>query len=155
MNPRPVRAALLALVLVGCGAGCRTVDPSPLDLSTPGWTVQETDAVWVPGADAPEVPGEVLVAVHVDGRRFVQFSRQGLPLVQARQVDGRWSLRSPLRPGVHGGPGRGTRRVPWFVVDRLPPTPGERRGWVVEALPDGRWRVRQRRAGQMLEGLDP
>ena len=152
MTRPPAVLAVLAAAL----CGCRTPDLPPVDLSGPGWQVRETDAVWRPGARAPEVAGELLLAVHPDGRRFVQFSKQGLPLVLARSGARGWRLESPLRPRAHGGRGRPTRRVPWFVLDDLPPTATPEDGpWRLERLPGGRWRLQHASTGEFLEGLDP
>ena len=52
--------------------GCRTVPPmAAWDLGAPGWTVNTVPAVWRPETGGPELVGELMVAQHSGGARFV------------------------------------------------------------------------------------
>ena len=86
-------AALAWLAAITILCGCRTLPPMPaMDLSGPGWKVSEGSALWRSGRDAPEIAGEILLAIHPDGRGFVQFTKSPLPFVVA-QLDGqRWRV---------------------------------------------------------------
>jgi hypothetical protein len=80
--------ALLALM-----PGCRTAPKlAPLDLSGPGWQVQQGQALWRSKADAPEIAGEVVLAMNRDVAAFVQFSKNPLPLLSAQIRVDEWQI---------------------------------------------------------------
>src|SRR5262245_37969371 len=72
----------LLLLFAGCASAPLR---APLDLSGPGWTVREGQAVWQAGPTAPGVAGELLVATHADGSSLQQFIKPPLPFVLAQQ----------------------------------------------------------------------
>lgn len=146
------RVGLLALASL-LGAGCVSVQLPPADLAAPGWSVQQTDAVWQPRAGAPELAGELMVAIRADGARLVQFSKQGLPLVIAQDTDAGWTLQSPLRQRGFSGRGKPTSRVPWFQLDQLPPAVPKSSRWQLTTNAAGLWRLANPRSGEALEGL--
>jgi hypothetical protein len=148
-----VGAPLIGALLLG--AGCAAPRLAPVDVSEPGWSLSETPAVWRPRRDAPELVGELIVAVHRDGRRLVQFHKQTVPVVTAQTAPEGWRLSSPLRPGAHGGTGRPTTRVPWFQIHRLPPDPQVKNPWRLSAESHGAWRLSNPRTGEFVEGLAP
>lgn len=141
---------LLALVLLF--TGCSTVRLPPADFTSPGWEVRQTQAVWRPNAAAPELIGELLVAGHPDGRRLVQFSKQGLPVVTAQTTADAWQIGSSLRRRIYSGRGAPPDRVPWFQVTRLPPVASGSARWRLETQPDGSWRLDHAASGERLEG---
>ena len=146
----------LLLVLTGGLAGCAGPELPPINLAAPGWTVRETQAVWRPKREAPELIGELLVATHPDGSRLVQFSKQSLPLVTAQIATNGWNLSSPLRSGRFGGTHTPTDRVPWFQLTELPPkkAPGSAR-WQLQTEASGTWRLANARTGESVEGVAP
>src|SRR6266436_5715904 len=78
--------------MLGCGA-CRTAPPmAPANLSAPGWTIRQGQAVWRPKTEAPEIAGELLVATHRNGQTFLQFTKTPLPFVVARITTNRWRI---------------------------------------------------------------
>lgn len=148
-GPFVLLLSFLALLLTGCAS----VQFPPADLSAPGWRTQESSAIWQPKRDAPELVGELLVAHHPDGSQLVQFSKQGLPLVTARSATNGWWIGSSLRKSSYSGRGTATDRVPWFLVDRLPPTAPASTRWQLTTNHDGSWRLANPRSGEMLEGI--
>ena len=151
-----MRGVITALGLGLALAGCRTHPLAPADLAAPGWTVREVAAVWRPGATAPEVPGELLAAHHLDGSRYVQFSKQGLPLVIARTTTNAWEITSPMGHSRHTGHLRAhgpPDQVLWFACAEIPPQPDPRSRWRVTAEPDGTWRISRPDTGETLEGV--
>src|SRR5881296_2669342 len=78
--------------VLGCCA-CRTASLlSPANLSGPGWTIREGQAVWRPKTEAPEIAGELLVATHRNGETFLQFTKTPLAFVVARITTNRWHI---------------------------------------------------------------
>src|SRR5438552_18881541 len=96
---------LLALTALLLGVGCQTIPPlPPVDLSAPGWTVRQGQALWRPKKNAPEIAGELLVAQR-DGQAFVQFTKTPFPFVIAQASTNGWQLELPTQNKRYGGHG--------------------------------------------------
>lgn len=155
MKALMVRVMGVVAVVSGLTA-CRTVPPmAAWDLGAPGWTVQTVPAVWRPEAGGPELVGELMVARTDAGARFVQFSKQGVPVVTARSDGLRWEVGSSLRRGEYRGRGVGPGRVLWFQIDRVPPSATGDSRWRREVQPDGSWVIEDVQRGERLEGVTP
>jgi hypothetical protein len=150
-----VRRTFLLLVGVAVASGCATRPLAPWDLSKPGWTVQEVPAVWRPSSQAPELTGELMLACSADGSRLVQFSKQGVPLVTAREDGIGWELRSALRRGTYSGRGKGPSRLVWFQVDGFPPATVDGTRWNRTLTTPGGWVLEDLRGGERLEAAAP
>lgn len=158
MNAARRSSGSRSLCLTGAlclSAGCATPRLPPADFAQPGWRVQETQAVWRPGRDAPELVGELLVAVRDDGSRVVQFSKQSLPMVTAQSATNGWRLTSPLRAGDYAGSPPPTDRVPWFQLDALPPRATTSPRWDLTRTAEGGWKLTNPRTGEVLEAGAP
>ena len=150
------RLAVLGMTLTAALlGGCAGPALAPINLAEPGWNVRESQVVWRPRESSPELVGELLVATHPDGRLFVQFSKQTLPIIIAQAATNGWSLESPLRRGRFGGSGEPTDRVPWFLLGNLPPQPNRGSRWRVDQPSDGAWRLRNPKTGEFVEGSTP
>jgi hypothetical protein len=148
-----------ASLLAGCFlifsvlTACRTVERLPaLDLQEPGWRVRQGQGLWQPGRGQPEIAGELLVALHPEGRLFVQFSKAPFPLVLARKSAGLWQVEFLPQRRAISGKGEPPKRFVWFQVARAlsgeqPPAP-----WFFEQLNGKTWRLQNRLSGEMLEG---
>lgn len=132
-------------------AGCVSRPMPPWDLGRSGWSVREVPAVWRPKSGAPDLSGELLLAIHADGSRLVQFSKQGVPLVAARADRGGWDVGSPMRPKGYSGKGRPPSRVLWFQVDSFPPTRPASARWSLHVESDGVWTLENGASGERLE----
>ena len=109
--------------------------------------------VWTPRKEAPPLVGELMVAIHLDGRTFTQFSKQGLPMISVQTAGNLWRLDAPMFHRVHEGRGAPTLRVPWFQFRTLPPSAPVAEPWRLESHPaDGVWRLFQPRTGEAVEG---
>lgn len=150
---RPGPGAWVPLLVLLLSTGCvSTRSLPPVDLQAPGWTIQETAAAWKPRREAPELLGELLVAHHADGSRFVQFSKQGLPIVTAQLTPERWQITSSLRKGRYGGRRPAPGQILWFRLDSLPPNAPWPTPWQLTQDPSGSWNLLQTRTGERLEG---
>ena len=112
-------AWLFALVaaLSLAGSGCRTAHPfPPLDVSAPGWRVQEGQAVWKPPGKRPELAGDFLVATNQNGNFFVQFSKTPFPLVTASVTGAEWQIQFGADTYSWHGRGRPPQRFVWFKL---------------------------------------
>jgi hypothetical protein len=136
---------IAACVTALCAAGCVAPEFPPADFAAPGWTVTERAALWRPSRGRPELTGELLVAERGGRELFVQFSKQGLPLVTARRGPPGWALSSPLRRGGVGGRGAPPASAPWFHPGSAAPP------WTTRTNADGSWRMENARSGERLE----
>src|SRR4030095_2800907 len=87
-------ASVWLLALAFSAISCRTLPPlPPVNLSEPGWTLRQGQAVWRNRREAPEIVGEILYARHRDGRTLLQFTKNPLPFVTARtSADDSWQI---------------------------------------------------------------
>lgn len=109
IGPGTVLVALVTL------AGCATTPTfPPLDLSTTGWTVRHGQAVWKPSPDGAGIAGELMVAMHQDGRSLVQFTKTPLPLVTAAIHSNAWSVTFAAENRTYSGKGSPTDRILWL-----------------------------------------
>lgn len=152
---RECRAVRTGVGVLLCLTGCMGPHLSPIDLREPGWLVTESQVVWRPRRDAPELVGELMVATNPDGRRLVQLSKQSLPLITAQESVQGWNLSSTLRRGRFGGPLPATDRVPWFQFSTLPPTPPASFRWNLERHTNGWWRLSNLKTGERVEAGVP
>ena len=91
---------------------------APLDLSGPGWQVREGQALWRNKADAPEIAGEVVLATHGDGRAFVQFLKNPLPLLTAQIGTNAWQIEFIPEKRTISGRGRIPSQLIWLHLLR-------------------------------------
>lgn len=146
--------SLLLLLLAAGGCATATALP-PVDLSRPGWNVREIPALWRPQRGAPELAGELLVAVN-GGDRVIQFSKQGLPVVTAVVMSNRWQVTSALRAGTFGGRLPAPTRLPWFAVDGSPPRGLIPAPWTLhESGTDAGWTLVNPRTGESIDVGSP
>ena len=86
---------------------CHTVPPlPPVNLTEPGWTVLQGQAVWRTKKDAPEIAGELFVATNPDGRSFVQFTKTPLPFVVAQTTTNSWQIHFVPNDKTYSGRGK-------------------------------------------------
>ena len=148
-----LRGAALAFLLAILAAGCHTAPPlPPADFSTPGWRVQQGQAVWKPSSSRPELAGDLLLATNANGNFFVQFSKVPFPLAAA-QVDGdQWQIEFGVDKFSWRGRGTPPDRFVWFQLPRslLDNHPGGNRKFT--RAETNSWRLENPRTGETLEG---
>ena len=70
-----------------------------------------------------------------------------------------WTLETSMRRGVSGGRGQPPARVPWFLLDDVPPSrPPAGSPWRLEVSgppPGTGWRLVNESTGEVVEGTVP
>jgi hypothetical protein len=154
------RKSVSRALIVVCGivqtmlaTGCGTIPAvPPADLSQPGWTTRQGQAVWRPGKAAPELAGDLVVATRDDGSCFVQFSKTPLPLVTAQATTNAWRLYIAPTDTTRSGGGEPPLRVVWFCLPRCLARLSPGKAWSWETRPDNGWKIANPATGEFLEG---
>jgi hypothetical protein len=109
---------LIGFILAANLCGCLSLRPLPkADLSQPGWTLRQGQAVWKPpGRTSPEIAGELLLATRTDGSAFVQFTKTPFPFIIAQSTSNRWQLEIPPQNKRYTEPGKPPARIVWFQL---------------------------------------
>jgi hypothetical protein len=114
-----IRETFICAVLLVVVSGCRTLAPLPaVNLSEPGWTLRQGQAVWQSKQDAPEIAGELLFAVHSDGRTLLQFTKTPLPFVNVQTSGDSWQIEFVPQKRTFAGKGVPTPRLSWVHLAR-------------------------------------
>lgn len=108
--------AAACLLLAGCGSLLKPLPP--INLQETGWNVRQGQAVWQPELSAPELVGDLLLAIHPDGRSFVQFSK-GLPIVHGQRSGSQWEVSFPPENRNYRGRGTPPKRIVWLHLPDL------------------------------------
>lgn len=139
-------------LLFACVHGCMTAPPlSKADLSAPGWTVRQGQAVWHPRPGAPEIAGELLVATRTDGSVFVQFTKTPFPFAIAQSSAAGWQIEFPPQNERYAGHGTPPARIVWFqLADALTSKPLAK-GWKWQNTGTN-WQLQNPSSGESLEG---
>ena len=99
--------------------GCRTASPlPPVNLSEPGWRLQQGQAVWRSARNAPEIAGELLVARHPGGRTLLQFTKNPLPFVTVHTSGTTWEVEFVPQQRTVRGKGNPPARLLWVHLAR-------------------------------------
>jgi hypothetical protein len=131
---------------------CRTVKPLPADdLSAPGWTVRQGQAVWK--THDSEIAGELIVAAHADGRSSLQFIKTPLPLVSAQRNGPLWTIRFVAEDRTVSGRGVPPAQLLWLHLapalrGYLPPRTLE-----FKTERGGNWELRTGAGGESISGF--
>jgi hypothetical protein len=143
---------LFALLLVFC-AGCRTANPFPsADFSTPGWRVQQGQAVWKPSQGRPELIGDLMLATNANGNFFIQFSKIPFPLATAQISGNQWQIEFGADKFSWHGRGAPPDRLSWFQLPRALLDSNVGGNWQFSRIETNSWRLENPRTGETLEG---
>jgi len=141
---------LLAFFLL---AGCRTASPMPpVNVREPGWNVQQGQAVWRSRRNAPEIAGELVVAMHPDGRSLVQFTTTPLPFVVAQATIDSWQVQFVPQNKVYSGRGQPPARLIWLHLAQCLRGGDPPGNLLWRQLANQGWRLEDRSTGESLEG---
>jgi hypothetical protein len=131
-------------------AGCATVSPEPIDLGSGGWHVRQAQAIWRPGADKPEIAGDLIVADKPDGSAFVQFSKT-LPIASALVSSGKWAIEFPPQNRRYSGRGAGPARVVWLQLIHVLQNRSPAKRWSISRPSEGVLVLSDHKSGENLE----
>lgn len=142
-------------LLLFCQPGCQTIPTLPqVNLSEPGWSTRQGQAVWRTQKDAPEIAGELVVATNPDGRSFLQFSKTPLPFVVAQTTAKSWQIHfyAPKNK-TYSGPGKPPTRLIWLYLPRCLAGSPPPKSWSWQKLENNGWRLENQSTGESLEGF--
>jgi len=126
----------------------------PINLSQPGWKVHEGQAIWRSQQGAPEIAGEVLLAIHTDGRSLVQFIKTPLPILSAQTAPQSWQIEFIPEKRTFAGKGKPPARFPWLhLASALEGTPPPAPLHFQPGPDGGGWRLENRKTGETLTGF--
>jgi hypothetical protein len=140
---------LAAVECAGCGTAGRL---PPVDLSAPGWSVRQGQAVWKPPGRRPEIAGDLLVATNANGDFLIQFSKVPFSIAMAEDVGGRWRIQFGANQYDRSGRGAPPGRLAWFQLPRALAGSATGPRWNFQRRPDGGWRLENAPGGESLEG---
>lgn len=143
---------LAGLSLLTFTAGCVTGRPlPPANLSEPGWTVRQGQAVWKPNSKAPEIAGELLLATRPDGSAFVQFTKTPFPFAVAQMTTNAWQIDFPPLNKHYRRHGNPSARIVWFQLAKAVAEKPLARGWTWQNS-ESHWQLKNPSSGESLEG---
>ncbi|HTD68151.1 MAG TPA: hypothetical protein VK846_16625 [Candidatus Limnocylindria bacterium] len=117
------------LFLAMYAVSCRTIPPLPaVNLSEPGWTLYQGQALWRSRQDVPEIAGEIFFATHTGGRTVLQMTKAPLPFVTVQTSGESWQIEFVPQQRRFSGKGTPTPRLLWIHLARAlngttPPVP--------------------------------
>jgi len=142
----------LGLLLAVSLSGCMTAGPLPkVNLSEPGWTVRQGQAVWRPKREAPEIAGELLVATRPDGSASVQFTKTPIPFAIAQMTPNAWQIDFPPDNRHYAEHGSPPARIIWFQLAKAVLGKPIAKGWTWQNS-DNNWQLKNPSSGESLEG---
>jgi len=151
LTPATARSFGILLAFAIYAAGCGTIPMPSVNLSEPGWTTRQGQAVWRAKRDAPEIAGDLMVATNPDGRSFLQFTKTPLPFVVAQSTADAWRIQFVPYNKTYSGRGVPPQKLIWLYLPRclagLPPP--EPLTW--RSLQNNGWHLENRNTGEFLE----
>jgi hypothetical protein len=160
-NPRPKNTFFLykqplswslGLFLLASLSGCLTGPPLPkVNLSEPGWTIRQGQAVWEPQRKAEGIAGELLLATRPDGSTFVQFTKTPFPFAVAQTTSAGWQIEFPPQNRRFAAPGKPPARLVWFQLANAILGKPLAKGWIWQNS-ETNWQLKNASSGESLEG---
>ncbi|HEY1661525.1 MAG TPA: hypothetical protein VGI03_03835 [Verrucomicrobiae bacterium] len=139
------------IVLMAFATGCSTAPLSPANLSAPGWTVQQGQALWKPTASRPQIAGDLLMATNTDGDCFIQFTKTPFTIATAQISGTHWQLTFGNDQHSWRGTGAPMTRFVWLQLPRAFAGEPVAVNWRFHPDTNG-WRFNNLQTGESLEG---
>jgi hypothetical protein len=99
-----------------------------------------------------EITGELLVAIHSDGRQFVEFAKPPVPIVTAQTLRDTWQVHFGPRNKTYSGRGTPSARIVWLQLPECLAGKPALDSWEWHPLENGAWRLENKSTGESLEG---
>jgi hypothetical protein len=142
---------VLTSVILACAA-CRSMHGfPPVDLSSPGWRVQEGQALWKPTRNRPELAGELLVATNACGDFFLQFTKTPFTVATCQRIGDVWCINLGPSNYSRTGKGRPPERFAWFALENVLQRGKPSRPWQFDQTAPNEWRLTNSRTGESLQ----
>ncbi len=145
------RSSCLALLSASL-AGCTSTPLPSADFNTPGWHVQQGQAIWQPSSSRPELAGDLLLATNVNGNYFIQFSKIPFPLVTAQVSGDRWQIQFGANQYNWHGSGAPPSRFAWFQLPGALDGQNLDGNWRFARADTNSWNLKNSHTGESLEG---
>jgi hypothetical protein len=121
-----------------------------VNLSEPGWTTRQGQAVWQTGKNGPQIAGELLFASRPDGSTFMQFTKTPFPFAIAQTTTNAWEIEFPPQNLRFAHPGKPPARIVWFQLAHALTGKPPAKGWTWKNS-DGNFELKNS-SGESLEG---
>ncbi len=144
---RLLLSSLLVIILSSCTT--RVLLPE-VDLSSPGWTIWNGQALWKAEADRPAIAGEILLARNINGDVLISFAKPPVPIFTAQASGKRWKIDFIHTQRTHSGTGGPPSRFVWFQIPSLLQDATVPNGWQVLAVDDPIWELRNPDSGEHI-----
>ena len=99
-----------------------------------------------------EIAGELVVAMHPDGRSLVQFTKTPLPFVVAQATIDSWQVQFVPQNKVYSGRGQPPAQLIWLHLPQCLRGGGPPGNLSWRRLANQGWRLENRSTGESLEG---
>ena len=106
--------------------------------------------MWRSKKEAPEIAGEVILATNNNGRAFVQFLKNPLPLVTAQIEPEGWQIEFIPEKRHFAGRGMPSRRLLWVHLLRALQQARLPSGVEFESIPEGGVRIENKQSGESI-----
>ena len=149
-------------------SGCMTAGHMPkADISGPGWTVLQGQAVWntprqhvfaPPHAERPaphrppEIAGDLILATRADGSAFVQFSKTPFTLAIGQVTPTGWQIEFPPQNRRYAHRGKPPARIVWFQLAKAIAGKPVAKNWIWLGSAE-KFRLEDPSSGESLEGF--
>lgn len=148
----PFFAAFFLFTIIAGLTACKTT-PKTVNLDETGWKILQGQAIWRAKEDAPELTGDLVMATNADGRTFVEFTKDPLPLMVAQTTSNSWQIEFVPQNRSLSGRGKPPARLGWLYVagctEGLPPP----KHWRLRQTHYNRWRMEHPGRGEVLDWL--
>lgn len=145
------RRRFTGAILLSLAACASTVELDPVDLEESGWRVRTGQASWYRGERAEPISGDLVAAIHEDGRVFINLGNAAVSFFTAQADASGWAIRFVDSRSDRAGRGAPPGRFVWFslpgVLDQSGPVPA---GWTVERDADYEVTLSSKAAGERI-----
>ncbi|HEX4644428.1 MAG TPA: LysM domain-containing protein [Verrucomicrobiae bacterium] len=148
----PLLGAFVLLAIITWLTACKTT-PTAVNLDETGWKILQGQAVWRAKEDAPEIAGELVMATNADGRAFLEFTKDPLPLLIAQTTAASWQIEFVPQNRSLSGRGKPPARLGWLYLTACMEGQPPPKHWHLQQTNYNRWRMEDPGRGEVLDWL--